>query len=68
MPKPLPCRKVESDMKLKGWSLDKLARKAGVNYYAACRVLSGNYTNGKLLVKLQKTIQEAPMPKEGATV
>lgn len=63
---PLPLRKLQSQMALKGLSLAAVAAIAQVPYATASQILNGRLINPPRLAKLRKAINAAPMPEEAA--
>lgn len=64
MTPPSRCLEINSLRARKNLSLRALASLAGVNYYAACRLLRGRMNDAKALALLERAARQAPTPKK----
>ncbi len=64
MPKPLRCRKLLAEMKLKELRQEDVATKAGLNSYDVSRILSGKLNDPLKFKKVSDAIERSKMPVE----
>jgi len=66
MKQPIPHRRLKAEMILRGLSLRKVHKLAGVEYTRASEVLNGTRIDNAALQKLRKAIMAQPALEEAA--
>ena len=65
---PLPLRKLQAEMILKGLDLGDVHRLSGVGYAQCSEILNGRRIHARNLAKIRTAIKAAPQPREVAAV